>query len=463
MSWVKRVVVDFMSIDQSSMNDHVLTKDDFKVAESQGSSTESRLFAPTEEHRIIDSPKEDYIDLPNLPSDLDTYRLTHLYAEGGTSRVYRAFETHSKQPIAIKLLRRRFQKDSLINKTFLRHGKALSNLRLPHFAKVISVGDSPWGPWWALEWIEGQTLKEVINKGIQWHSQRLLSLMSQLCTALEALHAQGIVHGDLNPHNVIYSKNDRDEEESLTLIDLALPITPELNLKVEAIDGISNELNGSSSHYPKLTAFGHPVYLAPECLEGKIADFRSDLYGLGMLFFELSTGTLPFSTPIPQVIFDILHKPMPSASMRQSPWPYSSSLDALISNLLSKSPNDRLSSISEVSEQINTMLAVLKKRGEYSQTEEFAFSRVQLLREQGLQVDKHSDEVELRVDSQSDYSNTIHSKNDYKARFASARKTEQGQTIIEDKKLNDRWIKVFWFGIGMLLSYLYLKFYSYSS
>ena len=189
-------------------------------------------FANTDEYQAIEELQVQAdmgevratITLPSLPCDLESYRLTSLRAEGGTARVYRAYEAHSKQPIAIKLLRRRFYHDEMIKSVFIRHGKALSQISLPHFHRVLDSGDSKWGSWWAMEWVEGETLSKMIKQGVYLEGKRLLILMSQLCDALIGLHEQGIVHGDLNPNNVIYYKDPRNGHEQLTLIDLALPI-----------------------------------------------------------------------------------------------------------------------------------------------------------------------------------------------------------------------------------------------
>jgi eukaryotic-like serine/threonine-protein kinase len=448
----------------------VQTSSDFNPSQEpqfKKTTRELRLFAPTEEHEALDLPEETpLISLPNVPCDLDTYTLTHLYAEGGTARVYKAFESHSKQPVAIKLLRRRFQDDLVMKTIFLRHGRALSKLNLPHFAKILNCGESPWGPWWAIEWVEGETLKDMISKGVHWHSQRLLSLMSQLCEVITALHSQDIVHGDLKPDNVIYSKSSRTGEERLTLIDLALPINTPVDLGIDLDKEQLNEVNLKKiQSQNKSFAFGNPVYLAPECIKGRPADFKSDLYGLGLLFFELSTGTLPYNTKIPEVIFDILHKEAPSASRRQSPWPYPSSLDALISNLLSKRPADRIATADDLTEQINKMLLFLNKQEEYSQTEEFSFSRLSQIRKNSTDRGLENGSLpSISIPSDDTVSMTDHALRDSQAglkkHLGSARKTEQNQHSIkrQSSATKLRLKDLVWFLLGLIIAYLCLKY-----
>ena len=342
-------------------------------------------------HRVL----PDEVMLPAPPCDLETYTITQLSAEGGTARIYRALESHSKDHVAIKLLRRRFHSDPIISTLFLRHGAALKHISLPHFANVLDAGVSEWGPWWAIEWVEGKTLREVIDQGAHWNSEQLLRLMINLCDALEGLHQLGITHGDLSPQNIMYTPPQRASDvDKVTLIDVALPIatqyytssadrppntlaeTEVINaedleteaLEAAAFDAASPDLDDDT--HPPYKVFGQPCYIAPECFRGKRPDQRSDLYSFGVILFELTTGTLPFTSSIPGVIFEVLNQEAPVASIRQTPWPYPPALDALIGNLLSKSPRERCASVAEVRAQLEQMRHHLGKRHELNMTEE---------------------------------------------------------------------------------------------
>jgi serine/threonine protein kinase len=259
----------------------------------------------------------------------------------------------------------------------------MKQLDIKHFAKVIDTGISPWGPWWSLEWIEGYTLRAAIDRGTHWSSGRLFKLMLQLCEALEGLHSIGITHGDLNANNVMYTPPARPEDsEKLTLIDLALPIKLHLADDVKKLDGLEDtddhERHSTEQRMSdELRVFGQPIYLAPECLKGQRPNHQTDLYSLGMIFFELTTGTLPFQTKLPGVIYDVLTKNAPAASMIQKPWPYPPALDALIGNLLSKVPRERCESVQEVKEQLLQMMAYLQTRHELTATDDLSISELE--------------------------------------------------------------------------------------
>ena len=430
---------DNQKLDKTDDDKARLDTDDIieEEASSKDSNDESWL-ANTDEYQVLEEAKESdelgaklkVVSLPSLPCDLENYRLTSLRAEGGTARVYRAYETHSKQPIAIKLLRRRFHTDQVIKTIFMRHGKALSQIELPHFHRVIDSGDSIWGSWWAMEWVEGETLTHMIKQGVRWESKRLLSLMSQLCDALIGLHKQGVIHGDLTPDNIIYYKNPRSGFEQLTLIDLALPIKLYQEQKTQDHDTIQQSI----------LAFGQPAYLAPECLKGELPTSQSDLYGLGLIFFELCTGTPVYRADSPNFVRDLLEREAPTAASRQSPWPYPSSLDALISHLLSKNPSNRKLSVVDVKEQLSSMLQFLQKSEQYSKTEEFSASALSHI----------VDEVQSNIETQG----TPVNPSNREASFKLSKTIETIKPVSSKKQIYLGKKELVWMLCGIICAYL---------
>jgi serine/threonine protein kinase len=365
------------------------------------------------------SAKVKIIELPKLPSIIGRYRLERYVGEGGTARVYYGVDLDGGPPIAFKLLRRRFHDDFEIRKAFAQQGAMLETFRMPNLAEAYSTGESQWGPWWALRWVEGVTLNHLIQQGVQWKAVDLHTLMLQVCEALDVLHSVECVHGDLKPENLIYSGNPRmPRSAKITLIDMRLhpklsPVsaslqapTPTLELSsfdknpdsqvpkalssvedddnegdvLDRVEDASSEPDDfeqlgyedispvldsplpaplappaspdqgvhSASHPLTPFIFGTPCYMSPEHVRGETLSPASDLYSLGVLMFELCTGTTPFVGSIARVIKETLHKPTPAPSKRQNPWPYSAQLEALILNLLSKRSSARCQSAKEV-------------------------------------------------------------------------------------------------------------------
>jgi serine/threonine protein kinase len=337
--------------------------------------------------------RTNFVHLPPIPFTLNHYELTQQIGEGGTARVYFGYDLQTKEPIALKLLKRRFHNDFKIRKAFLQQGAILEKCKISNFAQIYATGESQWGPWWCMKWIKGVSLKELLKQGVHWNAHGILTLSIQCCQALEELHQQGLIHGDLKPDNLIYTGNTRDPQNSqLTLIDLRLSIIVRKSLNIDEnfsttsytdessdVEGRNTKLDHDeveveskleskleapsqskdlkkSDDSPKelvvnptnFKLFGTPPYMSPEQIKGDHLSVQSDLYGLGVLLFELTTGIHPFVGKIVKVIHDTVHRIPSAPSIYQHPWPYSAALEALIINLLSKNPKARCQSAQKV-------------------------------------------------------------------------------------------------------------------
>lgn len=268
-----------------------------------------------------------------LPILLGPYMLERLAGEGGSAWVYRGRAIHSGVEVAFKLLKRRHHSPALTS-AFLQQGRALSALSSPYLPAVIEVGEGAWGPWWAMSWVEGARLGELLSKGVQWGSAGVYHLVDCCCEALSALHKGGLIHGDVKPDNLIYVGSPQSPQRSkMVLID------PRLEL-------VNAEANRA---HDQPFIFGTPAYMSPEHLRGEALSPASDLYSLGVLLYQLTTGVCPFTGELSQLIDDKLSQPVPPPSVRHRPWPYHAALEALILNLMSRKPGARLQSVEEVS------------------------------------------------------------------------------------------------------------------
>ena len=314
------------------------------------------------------------LPLPDLPARLGPYKLERLIGEGGLSRVYFARDLHTGEEVAVKLLRRRLQGDADLRAVFEEQGEALTRVRAPYFVETLAAGDGEWGPWWAMRWVPGVPLSRLIQQGVQWGAEGLYHLIAQCCEALAALHALGVIHGDLKPDNLIYTGSPRlPLAATLTLLDpcLALP-RPAQGADAARREAITDEREslgeepaplgaaGVASPLPAAPAqpsgapfiFGTPSYMSPEHLRGEELTPAADLYSLGALLYELTTGVRPFPSDLKRVLHAKLHGAVSPPSAHQRPWPYPPAIEALILNLLSRQANARLQTVEEVSQII---------------------------------------------------------------------------------------------------------------
>ena len=256
----------------------------------------------------------------------DRYRLEAELGLGGMGIVYRAHDTVLERPVAVKVL----SAPGLGTEgraRLLGEAQAAAGLNHPNIVTVHDVGEADGAPpaegvpFVVMELVEGQSLHDRRPESLE----ETVAVARQVCAALEHAHARGIIHRDLKPENVLL------EAESVTakLVDFGLARSMASRLTAEG------------------PIAGTVFYLAPELALGQAYDGRADLYALGVMLYELTTGRLPFLADDPlAVISQHLHAPVVPPRARDEGIP--PALDALILRLLSKDPQDRPASAAEV-------------------------------------------------------------------------------------------------------------------
>jgi serine/threonine protein kinase len=271
----------------------------------------------------------------------DRYIVESVLGLGGMSVVYKARHKLMDRVVAIKMLHNVLKQDVVALERFKLEAQAASSLSHHNVITVYDFGVTPEGePFFVMDCLEGESLKDLIDRKERIPYDRALSIFKQICDGLEAAHKRGIVHRDLKPANVIVTKQD-DGSELVRLVDF----------------GIAKMLPQAGKEQLQLTktgeVFGSPIYMSPEQCLGRDIDARSDIYALGCLMYETLTGDPPFigsgfletmnmhvgekAKPIKEVI--------PDANVPDE-------LDNIISRCMSKNPDDRFQSISEVRDTI---------------------------------------------------------------------------------------------------------------
>jgi serine/threonine-protein kinase len=200
------------------------------------------------------------------------YRLDAQVGSGGMSTVYKAFDTVLERCVAIKLMHRPLAQDSDQLERFRREARAVAQLNHPHIVGVIDAGEDDGAPFIVFEYVEGETLKDRIRRCGRLAIPEAIAYAIEIARALGAAHAQGIVHRDVKPQNVLV-----DEEGTAKVTDFGIART--LDQEGLTADG---------------RVLGTTDYVSPEQALGHVVTGQSDLYSLGIVLYEMLTGEVPF-------------------------------------------------------------------------------------------------------------------------------------------------------------------------
>jgi len=261
------------------------------------------------------------------------YRLDSEIGQGGMGMIFRAHDQIEDHEVALKVINPKTA-NALSLGQFARESEILSKLSHPHIVTMFEAGfvnDDPSLPFLAMEFLPGKPLSEM---GALTYS-RMISMARQICDALGYIHKQGFVYRDIKPENILLNKSGFEYSVKLVDFGLARPIG-------EAY--LPNESNLA----------GTVFYLAPELIDGQVADIRSDLYALGILLYEMIVGRVPFSD-VDESTVQLQHRQQPPPLPSQSRPGVPPELDTLVLRLLEKNPQDRPSSVQEVLEALDAV------------------------------------------------------------------------------------------------------------
>jgi hypothetical protein len=253
----------------------------------------------------------------------DRYRLDEEIGRGGMGVVFRGWDSDLERSVAVKILGAHHQVGDARERLF-REARAAAALSHPHVVAVHDVGEHRHMPYLVMELIEGPSLKERKPESLE----ESIEFATQLCGALEHAHQHGLVHRDLKPANVLLANSSGDP--SVKLVDLGLAVR-ERAVRITREGGIT----------------GTVAYMAPEQALGKEVDGRTDLYALGVMLYEFTTGRLPFDGDNPlSVLSQHLHAPVVPPRTYRANIP--EHIEAAILRLLAKDPDDRFATATEV-------------------------------------------------------------------------------------------------------------------
>ncbi len=259
--------------------------------------------------------------MPLSPGEqLGHYKIVSMIGKGGMGEVYLGTDTRLGRSVAIKVSSREF------NDRFEREARAISTLNHPNICTLYDVGPN----YLVLELVEGETLAKLVERG-PLPLDKALAYGVQIVDALAAAHAKGVIHRDLKPGNIIITRN------GVKVLDFGLAKIGAERVSPESASGIQTVTEPITRAGAIL---GTLYYMAPEQVEGKEADERSDIFSFGVVFYEMITGQRPFNGDTQAaVLAAILKDQPPPMSQRQPAVPRA--LERVVRKCLEKRPDDR--------------------------------------------------------------------------------------------------------------------------
>jgi branched-chain amino acid transport system substrate-binding protein len=249
------------------------------------------------------------------------YQIVAPLGEGGMAAVYKAYQPSMERYVAVKVLPRHMASSDEFVGRFKREAKLLAQLQHPHILTVFDYGEADGYPYIVMPFVQSGTLSELLQKR-QLSLAEVRRIMIQIGDALSYAHTRGMIHRDIKPSNVLI-----DERGNCLLTDFGLARMAEASTKITASG----------------TVMGTPAYMSPEQGAGSTIDYRSDIYSLGVIFYEMVTGRVPYvaETPI-AVVFKHIQDPLPSARKTNPNLP--ESVELVLLKALAKNPEDRYQS-----------------------------------------------------------------------------------------------------------------------
>jgi len=274
------------------------------------------------------------------------YQVTDRIAEGGMGTVYSAVHPIIGKKVAIKVLSGKLAKNSNAIRRFVLEARAVNDIRHPGLVDIFSFGRLTDGrPYYVMEFLDGRSLGAVLRMHRRLMPIDTYSVFMDVGHVLVAVHDHGIVHRDLKPDNVILIPQGGDRPPKVKLVDFGLA-------KLLVGEGV---LAASGPHTAIGVNVGTPHYMSPEQCRGGSVDARSDLYALGVTFYETVTGLLPIDGPTPVDIWQAHVEVIPRRPELLAPGAVSPELGDLIMKLLAKRPDRRPKNAAEFCNELEAL------------------------------------------------------------------------------------------------------------
>ncbi len=277
------------------------------------------------------------------------YLIQSVLGEGGMAVVYRAHHVQMERTVVIKVMQGWLLSNRNSVERFERECKLTAKLNHPNIVSVYDVGlINGKEPYLVMEYIKGESLADKIHNSGALPYATTANIIIQICRGLQEAHTSGIIHRDLKPDNVLL-QHKSDRPDWVKIVDF----------------GISNFVHGSKKLTKTGRMVGTPEYIAPEQLKDRPIDMRTDLYGIGIMMFEMLTGRVPFDGESAEsILMKHLLEDAPTMAEVRPELAENNLFQPIVDKLLKKNPDDRYQTATELRLDVEHALnAVLLKKG----------------------------------------------------------------------------------------------------
>jgi len=276
----------------------------------------------------------------NAIGRLGKYDIIGVLGRGGMGGVFNAFDEQLRRTVAIKVLNRRLSNSDTARRRFIREARAAAGINHHNVVTIHAVEEHEHCPFLVMEYVDGGSLREHIRRNRTLEPLEVVRLSKEIAAGLAAAHAQGVIHRDIKPGNIMLE----DGAVRVKIGDFGLA-----RVAVDNVELTSREL-----------AVGTPTYMSPEQVKGKKVDLRSDLFSLGCVMYAMIAGQSPFRG---QHALEIAHKvaDVTPAPLEKTIEGTPKTLSDMVAKLLEKDPDDRYQSATEVAEVLGRYLAILNE------------------------------------------------------------------------------------------------------
>jgi len=273
---------------------------------------------------------------PLLGQSIAHYRIVGLLGEGGMGTVYKAYDELLKRNVAVKVLVRNSPRRKRTDfERFRQEARSAAGLHHPNIVTIFDVGETDDYNYLAMEYLDGRNLHELLSSKKKFSVREATTIVRQVAIGLQAAHEQGIIHRDIKPGNIVLLRDG----------------------KVKVTDfGLAKVVHEDASVTREGALIGTPSYMSPEQCSGIEVDARSDIYSLGLTFFQLLTGRLPYTGNSASIIRNHASlEPCPSPSVFNPKLPVSACV--VINKMLAKKPEERYQGMRELVADLDSLIA----------------------------------------------------------------------------------------------------------